>query len=193
MLKNLSITLAILCLIGTASVASAHGVLSSQEKEVGNYKVSMEVTADAGSIYEDYPITYAFRLMSKDGTKEIPYDSAYVTFSNKAGGYVFSAQVVGPQEFLPGAQLDAAMPDPGEYKAEIIFLIPKGSSGESDEVNAEFDYSVQKGEAESGASQSAQSSEDSAGLPGYAWAVIVLVIGIVLGRFGGKIFGSLKS
>lgn len=191
MFKNFSITLAVLLLLGVASSASAHGVLSSQEKETGNYKVKMEVTADAGSIYENYPITYAFQLLSKDGTREIPYESAYVNFSKKSGGYVFYAQVVGPKNFLPGAQLDAAMPDPGEYNADIIFLIPKGSSGDYDEIKADFDFQVQK--AETGGSQSVPPSGESTGLPGYVWALIVFVVGIILGRFGGRIFGFFKS
>jgi hypothetical protein len=169
----------------------AHGVLSSKTQTVGEYQIEHAVTADESSIYANYPISHGFKLASKDGSQDIRYESSGVIFSKKDGDAVFRAQLNGSNDFSSVTQLDAAMPTPGAYTAKIIFNLPKDAAGESKEVMADFDFTVVEDPFSS--NESPTEAQKSKELPGYALAAIGLIGGVLLGRFGNKLFGFLKN
>ena len=177
-MKTLRYLIGIVALVGITAQVYAHGMLFTKETDVSSYKVVMEATADAGVVYEDYAITYAFYLFNKDRTKEIVYDYAYIIFTKKEGNRtIVHTKVSAPKDYLPGAELDVAMPDPGSYEAEVIFVLPN-----EEEVTATFAFDV---------TASGEIPEvERKGLPGYIWAVLVFIVGIALGRYGHKIFSK---
>jgi hypothetical protein len=178
---------ALLASIAAPSLTNAHGLLTTESKTIGNYQIQYAITADGASIYEDFPLTYAFQLLSKDGKEQIPYESASVGFLKKGGNVVFGAQLTGPGEFGGGVQLEAAMPDPGEYTVQVNFKLPKNATVNNEDLSANFDFTVQ------GDSSSLQTTKNTPPFPNYVLAILALIVGISLGRFGHKLLGFLKS
>jgi hypothetical protein len=188
MIKWILIVGVIAWLTGYISFADAHGSLAVEKKEVGNYTLGFSITGDSPVILEDIPLSYEFRLFNKDGSEDVPFKSAYVFFTRKTGELVLQTELMGPRDFIPGAILDMAIQDPGEYLAEVVFVLAEESP--VPEVRAEFEYVVRTTETEPlPLPKVAESEPEEKGLPGYVWAIIVFAIGVVVGRKGKKLLG----
>ncbi len=187
-MKNITkfiVTLGFAGILCNFSLVSAHGMLVSQNKAVGDNQITFEATADAPEIYTKYAITYQFGLRDKSGQNEVAYDNAYIAFAKKDRSLIALANVVGPKDFMPGGQMDVAIQEPGDYVAEVTFVQSK-PSGDNNEIRAEFDFKVVEGAdiAGTGVSAAESNSHDAAK---YAWGVIALIIGLGLGHFGSKV------
>ena len=179
MKKILSLSVLVLVFLISSNIASAHGVLTSQEQTVGKYKVSFQATADASVLYEGYAITYMFNLQDAQG-KDVSYDYALIDFSKKDGALIARAQTDGPRDFIPGAMMDIAMPSVGDYTAEVIF-VKELNNGDTDELaKASFDFSAK----ENPSIASKPSETGQSDTPVYVWLLGALVVGVVFGAFG---------
>ena len=191
MKKITIILLAYMLLQPSTSLILAHGRRFGEMKTVGEHQVGFQITGDAPILVEDFPLAYEFRLLDKDGMEDVPYESAYIIVAKKTKELLVQAETLGPKDFAPGAIIDIAIQEPGDYTAEVIFVRGGASDGEP-EVQAEFDFSIQASatsKQEEVASATEQDEEKgSSGLPGYVWALIVLIAGVIIGRVskGGK-------
>lgn len=194
MFKNLSIVLVAMFLIGTASTVSAHGVLSSQTKEVDKYTIEFQATADATAVYTGYPISYRFRLLNTKSQEEVAFDSAYVTFAKKGDEYeglVFAAQLDNNSFFAAGMSLDVAISDPGDYVAEVSFQKDDATEGSKEITKANFELKAVEGETSStGTASETNKTNTGADSSRYILGVIALIIGAVLGRVSNRLFKS---
>jgi hypothetical protein len=174
---------------GLVSTSSAHSDLFAEEKTTGNYIVSLEISGDIPTLTEDYPLTYSFRLLSSDQKKNVVYESAYIIVSKKTGRLIVQTEVVGPQEFVPDAAIDLSLEEPGDYVAEVIFI--RGETlDDVPEVQAEFDFSVLSKEYTNATTteivrvtSEKEVVEERDTIPRYVWTLIVLILGVVIGRF----------
>jgi len=173
--------------------ASAHGLLSTKSQEIEGYKVEHTVSADGSSILANYPITYSFRLSTKDSDKDIPFESADIDFSKKDGNVVISANLQGSEEPYSVTQLDASMPTSGDYEVSIIFNLPKGKAAEAKTVQANFDFTVGENPSIPKVSPTNTRNSDKNSSPGYILGGVALVVGILLGRFGHNLVGFLTD
>jgi hypothetical protein len=104
------------------------------------------------------------------------------------GVEIFSAQTDGPDDFVPGATLSAAMPCEGAYVVEVIFVkrLPGGDTEEL--AKASFDFSVAADAADADVSRSSESN-----VPLYAWIISAFAVGIIVEKFGGRVYASRYS
>jgi hypothetical protein len=174
---------------GLISTSSAHSDLFAEEKTIDNYIVSLKISGDVPTLTEDYPLTYSFRLLSSDQKKDVVYESAYIIVSKKTGRLIVQTEVVGPQEFVPDAAIDLSLEEPSDYVAEVIFI--RGETlDDVPEVQAEFDFSVLSKEYTNatttevvGVTSEKEVVEERDIIPRYVWTLIVLILGVVIGRF----------
>ena len=164
--------------------ASAHGLLSTKSQEIEGYKVEHTVSADGSSILANYLVTHSFRLSTKDGDKDVPFESADIDFSKKDGNVVISANLQGSEEPYSVTQLDASMPTSGDYQVSITFNLPKGKAAEAKTVQANFDFTVEENPSTPKVSSTNTRNSDKNSSPGYILGGVALVVGILLGRFG---------
>src|SRR5215208_6173956 len=134
--KILLIVFVFITLVSLYGSASAHGLLSTKSQEIEDYKIEHTVSADGSSILANYPITHSFRLSTKDGDKDVSFESANIVFSKKDGNVVISANLQGSEEPYAVTQLDASMPTSGDHQVSITFILPKGKTAEAKTVQA---------------------------------------------------------
>lgn len=175
--------------------AMAHGILMRESQVVGDYQIIMEASADVPEHYERFPITYVFMLLNKDGSRYVPFDAARVMFAKKKGGLVVSAKLDGSRGSIPGTEVEASMPEPGGYIAEVTFLQQDRSSDTPKEIaKGTFEFEAREMArtevTASGAPQQAPASPEprSVSIPRYIWALVLFVAGIVLGKFSSRIY-----
>jgi hypothetical protein len=125
----------------TAYCYAFQNVVSKQDTTEKGYKVVFEINAETEQVYTKRPATYTFKLFDESGENEIPYDTAYVTIMKRDRGLIASAEVLGPNGFFPGASIDAAIQEPGEYTGEVIF-VQNRDTAEINEITAKFDFKV---------------------------------------------------
>lgn len=138
--KISALLLGVFALGANVQIALAHGVLAFETKDVEEYTIVMEATADGPAIYANYPVTYNFRIYEKGTEIEVPYDTSYIFLSKKSGEPLFQTETPAPRDFLPGSQIIAAVPDVGDYEFEIIFNRQEGG-----EVKTTFDFTSVEG------------------------------------------------
>jgi hypothetical protein len=170
-----------------ANTALAHGALSSQEQISGKFRVVFQATADATEFYDGLAVTHTFYLLDTED-KDVPYDYALVDFSKKDGALIARVQTDGFRDLIPGATMDIAMPAEGNYVAEVIFVKEIGG-GETDELaKASFDFTVI-----SDPNLDTQPQEDNSGLLPRASVIAAMLAGIILGKFGGRLYKFIFS
>ncbi|MHB1086233.1 MAG: hypothetical protein ACYCZ0_00610 [Minisyncoccota bacterium] len=167
-----------------ANIALAHGALASEEKTSGAYKVTFEASADIPAILAGRAVTYMFRLKDANDA-DVPYDYALVSFTTQDEIAIFSAQTDGPDGFIPGAMVDAAMPAAGDYSADVIFVKKLPGDDTKELASVSFDFAAQP-DTESSGLPTADTPGPSR-IPVYVWVVGALILGGLLGRFANRL------
>jgi hypothetical protein len=149
----------------------AHVSLLAQEQKVHGYTAVFEGSADAPAIYAGYAVTYAMGLFDANHS-EVPFDFAYVDFSDKEdGAIVFSGMLPGSTGLMPQTSLNIAMPSAGSYEAEITFMRKEQSAtGVRELAKAKFNFEAVK----------SPSNVSSAWDNKYLWAAIGMLLGGLL-------------
>ena len=105
-----------------------------------------------------------------------------------------NAELDGPKAGVPGTEIEAAMPEADIYVAEVFFLNYDRKSARSTEIaKATFDFDVKPLPKPEAATPPQPPPSRSNRIPPYIWAVILLIVGITLGKFGGRIYKSVFS
>jgi hypothetical protein len=133
--KTIVLVLGIFVFVYYIPSTSAHGVILSEAKDIGDYTVVMEVTSHYPAIYINDPVIYDFRIYEKGTEIEVPYDSSYIYLSKKSGSLIFQTETPAPRGVLPGSQITASVPDVGEYEIEVFF-----NRAEEGEVKTTFNF-----------------------------------------------------
>jgi hypothetical protein len=182
-----------LLILGSLSPTHAHSVLSRETKPAGDYQIVMEATADVPDQYEQFAITYTYLLLNKDGTQYVPFDFAKVDFAKKHGGLIMKAELDGPKNGLPGAELEVAMPGAGDYETDVAFFKNVGRQPQ-ELAKTTYDFATiplpkaTQTVASAPPSPRTVSSSSADTIPRYTWAVVVFALGIVAGRLSPKIY-----
>ena len=101
-------------------ISSAHGIATSKQAIVDQYLLEFEYEA-LEQIPSQEPVGYTIRLLENKTQEDIPFDYAFV-WIQKDGRTVFNGHVAQAPDTVGIGRFVTALPDPGNYVANISFL-----------------------------------------------------------------------
>jgi hypothetical protein len=117
-MKKISIISILLLLI--PFFASAHGLVTTQTRQIGKYGIEFEYNTIGNIVAGDYTLFDTY-LVDPTNLAALAYDSVFVRLEKKDGPAVFAANIAASQDVKGYAAFSDILADPGDYTATTIF------------------------------------------------------------------------
>lgn len=127
-----------LAMLFAASSVWAHGLATTQAKQVGPYTIEFEYNSLSNVRAGEYTLYLAYLLDTETQAGQ-DYDSATVRIEKQNGPGVISGNLKGSDQGLGFSSISGTIPEPGMYTARVSFYKDGKSLGAAD-----FNFQVDK-------------------------------------------------